>query len=106
MNLYEGEWKRYREHRTKIIVLMVTEFLAFIPVVALVAVVERKLFSTSHLALPAALVWGVLYLYTVSRLRKSPCPRCGKNFFGKIGGPQVLFDRKCAYCGLRMYADA
>jgi hypothetical protein len=28
------------------------------------------------------LIWGVLYLFTVSRLRNLPCPGCGKNFFG------------------------
>jgi len=106
MSQYRQEWEQYRKHKTKIVVLLIAEFLAFIPFVALVAVAERKLFSTSYLRLPSALLWGTLYLFTVFRLRKFPCPRCGKNFFGKIGDPQVLFDRKCAYCGLQKYADA
>jgi hypothetical protein len=106
MSSYENQWKRYRDRRTKIVLLMVAEFLAFIPVVALVAVVERRLFSTSHLALPTAVIGGLLYVCTGFRLGKFPCPRCGGNFFGKLGGPQDLFDGKGAYCGLKKYADA
>jgi hypothetical protein len=106
MNLYEKDWKEYRIRRKRILVLIVAEFLAFIPVVALVAIVERKLFSTAYLGFPTAVVWGTLYLSTGFRLRKFPCPRCSKNFFGKMGGPLVFFGQRCAYCGLRKYSDA
>ncbi len=32
----------------------------------------------------AGVLWGALYLFTGSRLRSFPCPRCGKNFVGKV----------------------
>jgi hypothetical protein len=89
---------------------MIVEFLAFIPVVGLISVASRRLLSID-LALPAALLWGVLYIYTISRLRSFLCPRCGKNFVGGILGdsrllfskPRAFFGRECAYCGLELY---
>ena len=92
---------------------MIVEFLAFIPVVGAVAVASRRLLSGTDLALPAAVFWGILYVFTVSRLRKFPCPRCGKNLFGGILGdsrilfnnPRTFFGRECVYCGLKKYGD-
>src|SRR5215472_17895703 len=104
MSSYQSEWERCRRRRKKFIILLVAEFLAFIPFVALVVGIERKLLSTSHLGMPAASVWGMLYGYTIFHSWKFPCPRCGKNFAGKMGGPQVLSGRRCAYCGLPLYA--
>jgi hypothetical protein len=100
---YVSEWRRYRVRRRWILTSLIVEFLAFIPVVGAVAVVSRKLFSSNHLALPAALAWGILYIFTVSRLVKFPCPRCGKNFFGGIRGdarilpnsPSLDYSRFC-----------
>ena len=93
---------------------MIAEFLGFIPFVGLVSVASRKLLSGTDLAFTAALLWGMLYLYTGSRLRSFPCPRCGKNFFGGIVGdssllfsrPKAFFGRQCAYCGLEKYGGA
>lgn len=114
MSDYESEWKRYRVRRRWIVACAIVEFLAFIPVVGAVAVVSRKLLSSTDLALPAAVAWGILYIFTGSRLRKFPCPRCGKNFFGGILGdssllfsrPRAFLGRQCAYCGLEKYSDA
>lgn len=114
MSDHESEWKRYRVRRRWIVASMIVEFLAFIPVVGAVAVVSRKLLSSTDLALPAAVAWGMLYMFTVSRLRKFPCPRCGKNFFGGIlsdsslifSRPRAFLGRQCAYCGLEKYSHA
>jgi len=91
---------------------MIVEFVAFIPFVGIISVASRRLFSLD-LALPAGLVWGILYIYTASRLRSFLCPRCGKNFVGGILGdsslllskPRAFFGRECAYCGLEKYSD-
>jgi len=85
---------------------MFAEFLAFIPIVGLAACAEKKALGTSYLGLPVANLCAILYVYTIFLLRRFPCPRCGKNFLGKLGGPQVFLDRKCAYCGLKKYADS
>jgi predicted RNA-binding Zn-ribbon protein involved in translation (DUF1610 family) len=85
---------------------LVAEFLGFLPFVALVASIERHLFATNKMFFPAALSWGALYIFTVSRLRKFPCPRCGRNFFGGfLATPETVLARNCANCGLRRYAD-
>jgi hypothetical protein len=92
---------------------MIVGFLAFVPVVGAVAVGSRKLLSSTDLALPAAVAWGILYMFTGSRLRKFPCPRCGKNFFGGILGdarilfnsPRAFFGQECVFCGLEKYGD-
>ena len=99
---YPSEWLAFRRRRNRIAICMVAEFLAFLPFVGLVATVERRLFSTHNMAFPAALIWGALYLFTVSRLRSLPCPRCGKNFFGGFfATPGNVLGRKCANCGLQ-----
>jgi DNA-directed RNA polymerase subunit RPC12/RpoP len=90
-----------RRHRNKILLLLVVEFLAFLPFVGLTAIIEKKLFSSSYTFLPAVIAYGALFIMTLNRLRTFPCPRCGKKFFGRFGGPQEFLDRKCAYCGLR-----
>lgn len=101
---YHSEWQTFRRRRTCIFVAIIAEFLLFLPFVALVAIAERHLFSTNKLAFPAALMWGALYLFTASRLRSFPCPRCGKNFFGGIfATPKAMLGRTCANCGLRRY---
>jgi hypothetical protein len=79
---YRRQWQAFRSRRNLIAVLLVAEFLGFLPIVALVASVERRLFSADKMFFPAALLWGALYIFTASRLRNFPCPRCGRNFFG------------------------
>ena len=101
---YHSQWQAFRKHRNKIALLLAAEFLAFLPFVALVATVERHLFSTGKVAFPAALLWGALYAFTGLRLRTFPCPRCGKNFFGGVFGTGNVFGRSCANCGLGRYA--
>src|SRR5258708_6052964 len=102
---YQREWQAYRRRRNRLAVYIAAEFLAFLPFVALVATVERRLFSTGNLAMPAAICWAGLYLFTGSRLRNFPCPRCGRNFFGGFfATPGNVMGRKCANCGLRKFA--
>ena len=83
---------------------VIGEFLAFPFFIGLVMHVGKRFFSFSHLWLPATVCWGTLYLFTLSRLRTFPCPRCGKNFFGGfLGNPRNLLNRTCENCGLKRY---
>ncbi|MBB5061186.1 hypothetical protein HDF16_005922 [Granulicella aggregans] len=103
---YRCQWQAFRSHRNRIAAIMVAEFLGFIPFGALVASTERHFFSTDKMFFPAMLLWGALYLFTVSRLRNFPCPRCSRNFFGGFfATPETVFARKCANCGLRRFAE-
>src|SRR4029077_7071737 len=103
---YRNKWLVFRRRRNRIALYLLAEFIAFLPFVALVVTVERRLFSTDKMAFPAALIWGALYLFTVSRLRSFPCPRCGKNFFGGFfATPGNVLGRNCAHCGLQRYAE-
>ena len=101
MSRYQAEWERMRSRRNGIFLLLVAEFFALPLVGIAVTSVERTLFSSAHAVLPVSITWGVLFLLTGHRLRVFPRPRCGKNFSGKIGGPQEFLDRRCAYCGLK-----
>ena len=104
-NCYQNEWENYRKRRNLIVLFMVAEFLAFLPFVGLVVTAERLLFKTNSLTMPAALIWGALYLFTISRLRSFPCPRCGQNYFGGFfATPGNVLGNKCANCGLRKWA--
>ncbi len=104
---YRRQWQAFRSHRNMIAVFLLAEFLGFLPFIALVASVEKHLFSTDKMFFPAALSWGALYIFTASRLRNFPCPRCGKNFFGGFfATPETVLGRNCANCGLRRYAEA
>ncbi len=93
---------------------ILAEFLGFLPFLMLVAFINRKLFSSTTLVVPAALVWSALYIFTGSRLRVFPCPRCGQNFFPRIFNdpadlltrPKVFWGRMCVHCGLYKFADA
>jgi hypothetical protein len=103
---YRCQWQAFRSHRNLIAVILVAEFLGFIPFGALVAVTERHFFSTDKMFFPAMLLWGALYLFTGSRLRNFPCPRCNRNFFGGFfATSKTVLGRNCANCGLRRYAD-
>ena len=115
MTDYRYQWDMYRVRTRWTVICLILEFLAFIPVVGIASVVSRKLLGTD-LWYPAAIVWGLLYVFTIFRLRNFPCPRCNKNFFGgidfdaKTAGnlfsmPTVFVGRKCAFCGLRKYAN-
>jgi hypothetical protein len=102
---YQSEWENFKRRRTRIYLFMVLEFLAFIPFVGLVGIVERRLLGTDHLFKPAVLLWGALYLLTGSRLRTFPCPRCGQKFFGGFFATSGNFlGNKCASCGLPKWA--
>jgi hypothetical protein len=106
-HMYQSEWQAFRRHQTRIAVCMAAEFLAFPFFIGLVVVVGR-LFAADHLQLPAALCWGALYIFTLSRLRRFPCPRCNKNFFGGFFQRSIgnLFNRRCENCGLQRYEKA
>src|ERR1700684_1948335 len=103
-HIYQRQRHSYLTRRLRIGALVIAEFLAFLPFVAIVAIVERRLFSTNKFTFPAGLLWGAIYLFTGSRLRYFPCPRCAKNFFGGFfATPETVMGRNCANCGLRKY---
>jgi hypothetical protein len=103
---YQRQWQAYRTRRNVIAIVLVVEFLLFLPFVALVVGLEKHLFSTDKSFFPAALLWGALYIFTASRLRSFPCPRCGRNFFGGFfATPETVLGRYCANCGLRKYRE-
>ena len=89
-SIYEDEWKRYRAQRTKLGFILVAKFLAFIPFLLCVALVQQKLFGSKNMVMAAAILYGIFYVSTVFQMRKFPCPRCGKGYFGKVGGPSGL----------------
>jgi hypothetical protein len=86
-------------------ILVCVEFLAFIPFMGFVEPVLRRVLSGDKTAFLATfLMFAALYLFTGSRLRSFPCPRCGKNFFGEVFGRSGSFlGRQCANCGLPKY---
>ena len=86
-------------------VLVCVEFIAFIPFIVFMERLLRHLFPTGDLPfLTASFMFGALYFFTGSRLRRFPCPRCGKNFFGGFfATPRTVLGRNCANCGLRKY---
>jgi DNA-directed RNA polymerase subunit RPC12/RpoP len=103
---YRRQWQAFRSRRNLIAVLLVAEFLSFLPFMALVGSVERRFFSTGKMFFPAALLFGALYIFTGSRLRSYPCPRCGKNFFGGFfATSKTMLGRNCAHCELPKYGE-
>ncbi len=56
-NSYQEEWEAYRVRKRKLIVLLVAQFVGLIPFVTLVALIDRKVFSTTSLVMPAAVAW-------------------------------------------------
>ena len=103
---YESQWHAYRERRNWLGVLIVVEFLAFFPFMALMKYALSLVFPTGNTAFLASfLMFAAVYLFTGSRIRTFPCPRCGENFFGGVffATPRTVLGRKCANCGLRKY---
>ena len=102
---YQSQWRAYRKRRVWLAVLVCVEFLAFFPFMGIVEAVARRVFSSDKIAFMAAfLLFGALYLFTGSRFRSFPCPRCGKNFFGGFfATPATVLGRNCANCGLPKY---
>jgi hypothetical protein len=114
MNRYQHEWEAYRVRKRKLVVCTIAVFLGFFPFLLVVAFIDRKLFSSTSLVFPAAFVWAAFYMFTGSRLRVFPCPRCGKNFFAGIfhdpadllTRPKAFLGRECVHCGLRKFAES
>ena len=107
---YHEQWQAYRVRKRNLVLLLIAQFIGLIPFLILVAFIDHKLFAGTSMVMPAALVWGVWYISTAFRLRRFPCPRCGKNFLGNefdwYRNPRAyLFGRECFYCGLRKFAD-
>jgi hypothetical protein len=98
--------KLIRNRRNLIAIVLAVEFLLILPFMALVVGLERRLFLTDRSFFPAGIAWVALYIFTRSRLRTYPCPRCAKNFFsGFFATPETMLGRNCAHCGLRKYAE-
>lgn len=101
---YQRQWQAFRRHRNLIVALVIAEFLGFFPFLLLAAVVERSLFKTHGVSFPVVILYGALYAVTGSQLRRFPCPRCGKNFFGGVlATSSTMMGSKCPNCGLRRY---
>ena len=99
---YEQEWARIEIRDTKMVLLAFVEFLAFIPALWVLAEITSKFLSptwVSHATTFFACCFGILFVYTGYRRLRYPCPRCGKNFPGKLF--DVGSGRACAHCGLR-----
>jgi hypothetical protein len=95
-----------RSRRNLIAVILFCEFLGFFPFLLLVTALGRRFFSSRDLFVPATLVFGALYIFTVSRIRRYPCPRCGTNFLGGFfATPETVLGRNCAHCGLPKYSE-
>ncbi len=111
---YLEQWQAYRVRKRNLTILLVAQFLGFLPFVTLVAFIARKVFSATSIVMPAACVWGLWYVSTAFRLRIFPCPRCGKNFFGDVFPnwslpflkPRAFFGQECAHCDLRKFANS
>jgi uncharacterized membrane protein len=55
-SIYEDEWKRYRARRTKLGVILVAKFLAFIPFLLRVALVQQKPSGSKNMVMAAAIL--------------------------------------------------
>ena len=101
---YQRQWQAYRRRRTIVLALMIGTFLGFFPFGVLVATIEQRLFHSDKFFFPAMVVYGVAFVLTGAELRRFPCPRCGKNFFGPVYGRQKNpRGRNCESCGLRRF---
>lgn len=100
----------FRKRKRGLTLLMGIQFFGFLPFVALVALLDRKAWSSTALVTPAVFAWLSWWASTVFRLRRAHCPRCGSNFYGGVFPhpsiairPRVILGLRCAYCGLRRY---
>src|SRR5271154_2498404 len=58
--------------RTKLGFILVAKFLALIPFLLCVALVQQKLFGSKNMVMPAAISYGIFYVSTVFQMRKFP----------------------------------
>jgi hypothetical protein len=79
---YQNQWQAYRKRRLLLGALLIAEFIAFLPFVALVKSLGKSLFHTDKMFVPAAIFWGAIYIFTAAQLRRFRCPRCNENFLG------------------------
>ena len=99
---YKGQWQAFRKRQARLFGLLVIEFAALIPCVAIVDAIVKRLLPVDRLAfVPAFVLFGAVYVITLTRLRSFPCPRCGKNFYGGfLATSKTVWARNCANCGL------
>jgi hypothetical protein len=93
---YMQEWARYEIRKTRIQLYALLEFLAFLPAMWVAGTLSRRFVPTLKLGFIFPLLWGALILWTWVRTRVFPCPRCGKNFFGRF-----IVGDECVHCGLQ-----
>jgi len=98
---YEQEWARIEIRDTRMFVLLTVEFLVFLPALGIVARMTSKFLPSEWLDYEPGFLMGVfalVFIFTMIRRFRYPCPRCGKNFCGTLYGYGHY--RTCAHCGL------
>ena len=94
---YEENWRKYRRLRN----VLAVGFLAYIPVLFLVAYVLARAFHTFVPGFVLALSWMASLMVASIRLNIWRCPRCRKPFsLPRWWYNKGLLARKCVHCGL------
>jgi hypothetical protein len=99
MNNYEQAWSERRKLRNQFFLI----YLAYVPVVFVIAFITVRLFHTLIVGFVAAFAWMIVWIVSWIRFIAFPCPRCGKPFLLNWRKPHQ-WPRYCLHCGLQKYS--
>ena len=102
---YAPNWLVYRRLRNELVLFCFTSAPLFFLSILMTVRRDRPWFWNG-LAEILSLLWYVGLLILYLRLRRWPCPRCGKRFYSHCERRGLwLLTNHCWHCDLRKYSD-
>ena len=103
---YEEQWSELRRRNRNALIVFVVGMLAVIPIATWLARVA-EIHGDAFVLLAVATAWLLAVAFFAFRITRFRCPRCNSLYFSHHG-ERMSFGhaRKCASCGLRVYAQA
>ena len=100
---YAEQWQELRiRNRVALFVLLLG-----LPIATLVAVAADTIFPSvgEFSLLFSVLIWVSIIMLLCFRITRFQCPKCKQLFFSHQGERMFTHRRKCASCGLNIYAE-
>jgi hypothetical protein len=105
---YQSSWQEYRCLRKNARYSLIAVGISFVALMVVMATAESHFSGTAQTALSVGflIAWVALMFiggYHDWRLRRWPCPRCGRAFRGFWALPWM--PKRCVYCGLPRWTE-
>ncbi|HKN62366.1 MAG TPA: hypothetical protein VJW93_14390 [Candidatus Acidoferrales bacterium] len=108
VSAYQSSWQQYRRLRKNARYSLIAFGISFVALGVAMRTAERHLSETTQAALSIGFLIALVALMIIGgyhdwKLRRWPCPRCGRAFRGFWAVPWM--PKRCVYCGLPRWTE-